>query len=99
MITYKKTWLLFVLVALVLWPTAAQGQSAELRNAYNRSGELHAQGRHQEALPFAEEELRLGEQEFGLDHPTTATPLNNLAGHCHKDRFADDIGREAVTLE
>ncbi len=79
MTTYKKTWLLSVLVALVLWPAAAQGQSAEFRNAYNRVGELYAQGRYQEALPFHEEALRLGEHEFGLDHPTTATLLNNLA--------------------
>ncbi len=53
MTTDKKTWLLSVLVALVLWPAAAQGQSAELRNAYDRFGELYAQGRYQEALPFA----------------------------------------------
>ena len=38
-----------------------------------------AQGRYQEALPFAEEALRLGNQEFGPDHPTTAALLNNLA--------------------
>ncbi len=79
MTTYKKTWLLSVLVALVLWPAAAQGQSVEFRNAHNRVGELYAQGRYQEALPFAEEAVRLGEQEFGLDHPITATQLNNLA--------------------
>ncbi|MEE8272044.1 MAG: tetratricopeptide repeat protein, partial [Alphaproteobacteria bacterium] len=72
MITYKKTWLLSVLMALVLWPAAAQGQSVELISAYNRADELYAQGRYQEALPFHEEALRLGEQEFGLDHPTTA---------------------------
>ncbi len=69
MITYKKIWLLSVLVALVLWPAAAQGQSSELRNANNRAGELDTQGRYREALPFAEEALSLGEQEFGLDHP------------------------------
>ncbi len=33
---------------------------------------LRAQGRYQEALPFAEKALRLGKAEFGLDHPTTA---------------------------
>ena len=79
MTPYKKTWLLSVLVALVLWPAAAQGQSAELTSAYNRAQELSAQGRYQEAIPFAEDALRLGEQEFGPDHPTTALLLNNLA--------------------
>ncbi len=33
---------------------------------------LRAQGRYQEALPFAEKALRLGKAEFGLDQPTTA---------------------------
>ena len=42
-------------------------------------GQLHAQGRYQEALPFAEKAVRLGNKEFGPDHPTTATSLNNLA--------------------
>ncbi len=42
-------------------------------------GQLHAQGRYQEALPFAEKAVRLGNQEFGPDHPTTATSLYNPA--------------------
>ena len=40
---------------------------------------MYAQGRYQEALPFAEEALRLGEEEFGPNDPTTATLLNSLA--------------------
>ena len=36
-------------------------------------------GRYEEALPFAEEALRLGEEEFGPNDPPTATLLNNLA--------------------
>ena len=32
-----------------------------------------------EAEPYAMEALRLGTEEFGVDHPTTASLLNNLA--------------------
>ena len=79
MISYKKTWFLAGLLCLTLWPGATHGQSSEFDDAYNRFSELYAQGRYQEALPFAKKALGLGEQEFGPDHSTTATLLNNLA--------------------
>ncbi len=79
MTTYRKTWLLSVLAVLALWPATAQGQSGALMDAYNRAGELSAQGRYQEALPFDEHALRLGEQEFGPEHPNTAGLLTALA--------------------
>ncbi len=82
-----RRWMLSVLVALVLWPAVAHGQSRELNDAYNRAGELYAQGRYQEALPFAEEALRLSECEFSPDHLTTATMLHDLAV------LYDDLGR------
>ena len=44
----------------------------ELAAAYERYVELYQQGRYQEAVPFAEEALRIGEVELGRDHPTTA---------------------------
>ena len=62
-----RRWMLSVLAALVLWPAAAHGESPELTGAYNRYSKFHAQGRYQEALPFAEEALRLGERKFGPD--------------------------------
>ncbi|MCH9049884.1 MAG: tetratricopeptide repeat protein, partial [Proteobacteria bacterium] len=67
------------LAVLWLWPAVAYGQSPALMDAYKRAKELYAQGRYQEALPFARNALRLSEQEFGRDHPKTATRLNNLA--------------------
>ena len=72
-------WMLSVLVALVLWAAAAHSQPPALINAYNRVSELYAQDRHQEALPFAEKALRLGEREFGPNDPATAATLNNVA--------------------
>ena len=68
-----------ILVALFLWPAAVFGQSPELMDAYDRSKELSAEGRYQEAIPFAKEALRLSEREFGPDHPNTGAVLNNLA--------------------
>ena len=67
------------LAVLWLWPAAASGQPAELDDANNRFMALYAQGRYQEALPFAKNALRLGEREFGPDHLNTTTFLNNLA--------------------
>jgi tetratricopeptide (TPR) repeat protein len=49
---------------------------SEARNHYNT---LYWQGQHSEAIPYAVEALRLGEEELGPDHPTTATLMYNLA--------------------
>ncbi len=89
--TTNKTRLLLVgLVCLALWPIASRGQSPELRTAHERTSDLYAQGRYRDALPFAEEALRLGEQEFGPTDPTTATLLNNLALIYHaQGRYAE----------
>ena len=78
MFTNLRRWLLTGLLGLALWPGEAGAQSPELRGAYERARELYTQGRYQEAIPFAKEAVRLDEQEFGLDHPRTATALNNL---------------------
>ena len=71
------------LAATFLWathdPDMASGQSAELTEAYNSFTALYQQGRYSEAEPYAKKALGLGRHEFGPDHPTTATPLNNLA--------------------
>ncbi len=79
MVTNKTKWLLAGLLCLALWPGAAHGQSSALMDAYNRYSELYAQGRYDEALPFAKNALKLGEQEFGSDQRHTASFLNNLA--------------------
>ena len=82
-------WFLAGLLCMALWPAAAQAQSPELADAYNRYSELRAEGRYQDALPFAKEALRLGEPVFGSDHRNTATLLNNIAA------LYDDLGRYA----
>ena len=57
----------------------AFGQSPALLEAYNRYNTYYEQGQYAEALPYAAEALRLGEEELGPDHPTTASLINNLA--------------------
>ncbi len=90
MITHKTKWLLVGLVCLALWPPAAYGQSSELVDAYYRAGALYAEGHYQEALPFAQEALRLSEREYGPDHPATATMLTTLAKIYHaQDKYAE----------
>ncbi|MHC4094405.1 MAG: tetratricopeptide repeat protein, partial [Planctomycetota bacterium] len=79
MTTNKTRWLLAGLLFLALWPGVARGQSLEFMDAYNQSSELYAQGRYQEALPFAKKALGLSEEEFGPYHLGTASSLNILA--------------------
>ncbi len=68
----------------------AYGQSPALDEAYNRANTLYQQGRYSEAIPYAAEALRLGEEEFGPDHPTTATLMNDLAAfHQAQGNYAE----------
>ena len=83
-----------ILVALFLWPAAVFGQSPEFTDAHNRANELSAEGRYQEAIPFAKEALRLSEREFGPAHQNTGSTLDNLAGFYH----AQGSYAEAETL-
>jgi tetratricopeptide (TPR) repeat protein len=57
----------------------AHSQSPALDEAQNRYTTLYQQGRYSEAISYAAKALRLGEEEFGPGHPTTATFLNDLA--------------------
>ena len=73
-------WLIATMLCLVVWTDTTHGQSSTLMGAYNRYSELFAQGRYQEALPIAQQALKLAEQEFGSNDPSTAAILNDLAG-------------------
>ncbi len=57
--------ILCLVVALVLWPAMGHAQSPALIDAYERSSELYAQGRYQEALSYAKEALTLGDVNGG----------------------------------
>ncbi len=71
--------ILSFLAVLWLWPATVQAQSPALIEAHERAVQLYAQGRYQDAIPFAEKALKLGERELGRDHPELAASLNNLA--------------------
>jgi tetratricopeptide (TPR) repeat protein len=75
--------IILCLAAIFLWathgPDMASGQSSELMEALNSCKALSQQGRYSEAEPHAKEALRLGTEEFGPDHPTTAALLKVLA--------------------
>ena len=87
---HQAKWLLVGLLCLPLWPGTTHGQSAALTGAFNRYSQFYAEGRYQEALPFSEEAGRLVTHEFGLDHPNTATLLDDLATlHQAQGRYAE----------
>ncbi len=69
-----------VLAVAWLWPAGLYAQSEALMGAYRQGQTLYEAGRYEQAIPLWREALELGEREFGPDHPTTATLLNNLAG-------------------
>ncbi len=79
-----------ILILLFSWPGTAAAQSDELMRAYRRGIALQKAGRYGEAMPFYLKALRMGEREFGPEHPTTATLLNNLALlYYAQGRYAD----------
>ncbi len=68
--------ILWFLVAL--WPGLGLAQSPALKDAYDNYLSRYQQGHYAEAEPYARKALELGKQEFGADHPTTATLFANL---------------------
>ncbi len=75
----KKLAFLLVLIGLYVWPVGLRAQSAALMEAYQQGEALYQAGRYDEALPFWKKALKLGQREFGPEHPSTAMLLNNLA--------------------
>ena len=67
------------LVVLLVAPPAPHAQSPELVGAFERVQSLYSQGRYEEAIPVAQEAVRLSEQEIGPEHRASAEMLNNLA--------------------
>lgn len=86
---YRRTWscnalgkcvLGLIVSGLLLCSTeTASAESPELMQAYRQGQALQKKGRYQEAIPFYQKALKIGELEFGPIHPTTAKLINNLA--------------------
>ena len=70
---------LLLLWSLIATQSDALAQSPELMSAYRQSNTLKAQGKYAEAELFAKKALDLGKKEFGPNHQSYATLLNNLA--------------------
>ena len=54
----------------IIGADTTQGPSPAITVAYEQFNKLYSQGRYEEALPYAEQALKLGEREFGSDHPS-----------------------------
>ena len=66
------------LIVAVLILCCSFAQADELQDAYDQYTALDEQGKYQEALPFAQEAVRLAETKFGKDDDDTSLYLNGL---------------------
>jgi tetratricopeptide (TPR) repeat protein len=67
---------LFLLVPIHLVP--AQAQSPELDELYKRGVELYQAGKYAEAVPIAEQYIKVAAANFGEDNPVYASGLGYL---------------------
>ena len=74
-----RTDLLRGIVLVSSWPADGLALSEALMQACRQGRAMEQVGRYGDATPFYKRALELGDREFGPDHPTTATLLNNLA--------------------
>src|SRR6266853_439444 len=54
-------------------------QRPQLQQLDARVAELYEEGKYAEAIPWAQEAIRMAEKSLGPDHPEVAASLNNLA--------------------
>ena len=75
-----KVWLAFVIGLLVIFPSqhASAEPSIELRDAQIQVQDMFKRRLYVEAVPYAEEAIRISAIEYGTEHPTTATLMFNL---------------------
>jgi tetratricopeptide (TPR) repeat protein len=67
-----------VFLVAVLVATAAWAQESRWKELDTQIEQLQKQGKNNDALPVAQEALRIAEATFGTDHLNTATALNRL---------------------
>jgi CHAT domain-containing protein/tetratricopeptide (TPR) repeat protein len=67
-----------ILILASLISTPAPAQEARWKELDARVEQLYEQGKYNEALPVAEEALRVAEATFGAEHLNTATALSRL---------------------
>jgi len=67
-----------IFIVALLMSTVAGAQESRLKELDAQIDQLQKQGKNNEALPVAQEALRVAEATFGADHPNTATALYRL---------------------
>jgi CHAT domain-containing protein len=88
MLSRRNLAVLSLLAAFLCLPCAAQQERWQQLNS--QVGQLYSQGRYAEAIPLAQEAVRVAEEILGAEHVHTATSLNNLAAlYCDQGRYAE----------
>ncbi len=84
------------------WIEQAPFAASESSLLLNQTGfYLHARARYKEAKPLLERALAICEQQLGVEHPSTANCLNNLALLCRdqgKYEQAEPLLQRALTI-
>ncbi|MBT4425904.1 MAG: tetratricopeptide repeat protein, partial [Rhodospirillaceae bacterium] len=69
-------WLVIFLLVGLVWSAPVWSQERELAEAITQSKDLRAQGKLEEAVPFAEKALSIGKAMFGAENPKVAILLD-----------------------
>lgn len=80
----------------------AEAQKAQLASLQQKIEELYAAGKYRDAIPIAEERLKLVEKISGPDHPETAASCNDLGELFFRDgdyKQAELLLRRALSIE
>ena len=98
----KKLAFLLVLIGLCVWPVGLRAQSAALMETYQQGGALFQAGRYDEALPFWKKALKLGQREFGPEHPSNRRAAGrrcrSTGGVCLDDGKTTELGRSEADI-
>jgi CHAT domain-containing protein/Flp pilus assembly protein TadD len=97
----RATLFLFAFLILILCAPPATAQEARWRELTAQVEQLYKQGKYSDAIPVAQEALRVAESTFGPEDPNVATSLNNLADIYRKQgRYADaePLVKRALTI-
>ncbi len=87
---------------IVALPADAQAELAEADKADTEVIQLHEEGKYQEAVGVAQQQLEARKRLLGEEHPDVAASLNNLAALlCAKGDFAgaEALHREALAVK
>ena len=76
---HRSLLLLVLIPTLALFVPTARAQETQWEALNKQLAELYKNGRYQQALPVAQESLKVAESTFGPNHFNVASSANNLA--------------------